>query len=176
MGGISMASGKKARTTSTRKEAETRRKEASKAQEEAQQSQAEASEAQDNAAKALAEEQGEPQEGQEGSQPDSNDQPAPTETERREEAPRKEDADSEPRRQESETADDEPEQPQVDEGQPEPPREFVEHVVNGGRSFRADVLVDDQNAVEAQRQDELAMAREEHNRRSGMQELVSSET
>lgn len=155
-----MTNSKKSRTTAAKKAAETRR--------------------QNEEAKA---EQEGARESQEESQQDSNlttpqpDQPAPTEIERQEGGPRKDDSDSEPRRQESETADDAPEQPRVDEGdqpdaQPDQPQEFVDHVVHGGRSFRADVLVDDQYAVEERRQVELAEAREEHNRRIAEPELV----
>jgi hypothetical protein len=76
-------------------------------------------------------------------------QPAPTVTEQREGEPRKDDRQS-------------PEQPdQAPDQRPE------QHVVDGGRSFRADVFVKDPHAVEKQRRSELDAEREAHNRRTG---------
>jgi hypothetical protein len=86
------------------------------------------------------------------------DQPHPTVTEQREGEPRKDD------RQSPEQPDQAPDQRPE---QPDSPEEYVKHVVDGGRSFRADVFVEDPHDVEKQRQSELDEEREKHNRRTG---------
>lgn len=118
------------------------------------------------AAKATAEETKESQQEPEqdsGLQTPQPDQPMPTETERREQEPRKDDRQSPPRREDG--PDDQPEQDS--EEQPAQPEQFTKHVQHGGRSFRADVAVKDHVGLERQRQDELAEARAKHNERVG---------